>query len=102
MSTRAIAPIVGVGIGTVHRDIESSAVPNGTPEQRAIAPIVGVSNYTVSKDIEGVRNLTPEQTEVLPEVTPDSESFDYSVTAPDYETSCDARSRGSFLFSIVL
>lgn len=30
MSTRAIAPIVGVGIGTVHRDIEAG-VPNGTP-----------------------------------------------------------------------
>lgn len=27
---------------------------------RAIAPIVGVSNFTVAKDIEGVRNLTPE------------------------------------------
>lgn len=25
---------------------------------RAIAPIVGVSNYTIAKDIEGVRNLT--------------------------------------------
>lgn len=27
---------------------------------RAIAPLVGVSNYTVAKDLEGVRELTPE------------------------------------------
>lgn len=33
MSTRAIAPIVGVGVGTVHRDIEASRVPNGTPAE---------------------------------------------------------------------
>ena len=31
MSQRGIAGVLGVGVGTVHRDLES--VPNGTPER---------------------------------------------------------------------
>lgn len=42
---------------------------------RAQAPVLGVSNKTVSLD----------RREVLPLVTPDSESSDYSVSAPDFE-----------------
>lgn len=40
MTTRAIAPIVGVGLGTVHRDIQAG-VPNGTP-----APVTGLDGKT--------------------------------------------------------
>jgi len=31
MSVRAIAKLLGVGVGTVHRELSKSAVPNGTP-----------------------------------------------------------------------
>lgn len=49
MSTRAIAPIVGVGVGTIHRDL--STVPNGTVDER---PAVNVSeNPSGSTHITG-------------------------------------------------
>lgn len=40
LTVRAIAPIVGAGIGTVHRDIEAASVPNGTPNPVEATPVV--------------------------------------------------------------
>jgi len=41
MSTRAIAPIVGAGLATVHRDRVATGVPDGTPV-RGLAPTPAV------------------------------------------------------------
>ncbi len=43
MSVRAIAKLLGVGVGTVHRELsKSSAVPNGTPGDDERLPTIGL------------------------------------------------------------
>lgn len=36
MSIRAISSATGAGVGTVHRELSGSTVPNGTPDQRGV------------------------------------------------------------------
>lgn len=49
MSTRAIASVVGVGIGTVSRD-QRAPVPSGTPEPDAPhAPVTGLDGKTYTR-----------------------------------------------------
>ena len=40
MSQRAIADVVGVGVGTVNRDLDAAGVPDGTPQPDVDDPVV--------------------------------------------------------------
>jgi len=51
LSTRAIAPIVGVGIGTVHRDL--AGVPFGTPDVEQVS-------HNATSGSEAVEHETPQ------------------------------------------
>lgn len=72
MSTRAIAPIVGVNRKTVERDVRGGT--NVPPEQASIAPIVGVNQATAVRDLQGDAFASPEP-----------ESSDSSVASPGFE-----------------
>lgn len=58
MSTRAIAPIVGVGIGTVHRDIAAAPVPSGTPAPVAPQTMMLVNEETGEVEDVPARHVT--------------------------------------------
>ena len=49
---------------------------------RAIAPVVGVSNYTVSKDLQGVSNLTPDMDAIDRDVAEAEAALRPSVANP--------------------
>lgn len=66
MSTRAIAPVVGVAHATAARDLTKSAVSNETPEESTTTPaatepptpVVGADQKTISNDLRATEEIS--------------------------------------------
>jgi len=96
MSTRAIAPIVGVDNKTVHNDIKRAAAPveNSTPEP---APSNSFADQ-IARDVEEAVIANPQTGEVIdaPEVAPEAVPTTKPITGLDgksYSAPVDRESR---------